>query len=277
MTISALNSTATLPTAALGSTMLPGTALAGPAAQVEKPGLLSRIGSALKAAVAALRGDTSSDAALGAQALAMQAPLAAAATPVASAPVTVKKPKAVSAGSGASKATAKHPKAKTWIDKAGNVRQVGTGKILKAASGSKATAAAAKPAATAATPTATQLPSNATQTSGATVYSYDQNGNPVSMSQLGITPTMLQGMTGLADAAEQTSTPQVNATNQNNIGLGSTGLLGSATPVLGQPILVTDTSADASTDSDAGTQSVTNENVTDIASRNQGVTYGGWY
>lgn len=35
----------------------------------------------------------------------------------------------------AAKKAAKFPKAKTWVDKAGNVRQVGTGKVLKAAAG----------------------------------------------------------------------------------------------------------------------------------------------
>ena len=43
----------------------------------------------------------------------------------------------------------KYPNAKTWIDKQGNVRQVGTGKILKAAAGAQAAPAAAAPVATA--------------------------------------------------------------------------------------------------------------------------------
>ncbi len=45
----------------------------------------------------------------------------------------------------------KFPNAKTWVDKAGNVRQLGTGKVLKAAAGAPAArAAAAAPVATAA-------------------------------------------------------------------------------------------------------------------------------
>jgi hypothetical protein len=50
----------------------------------------------------------------------------------------------------------KYPNAKTWIDKAGNVRQLGTGKVLKAAAGAAAARATA-PAQTAA-PVATAIP-----------------------------------------------------------------------------------------------------------------------
>lgn len=66
------------------------------------------------------------------------------------------------------KKVAKFPNAKTWVDKAGNVRQVGTGKVLKAAAGSGAGTSAAvgsvpSSAAPGVVPTAqtTVLPQNA--------------------------------------------------------------------------------------------------------------------
>jgi hypothetical protein len=170
-------------------------------------------------------------------------------------------------------------KAKTFTDKQGNVRQVGTGKIIKA---STRPAAHAEP--TAQQPVGGQLPTNATQLPGATMYSYDANGNPVAaptMAQLGMSPTMLQGLTGMAGMVDPDGPqgPQVNATNQNSIGgLGSGFGLGSAVPVLGAPILTTSPGDSAPTTphngTTGGTQSVTNRNATDVNNRNQGLGYG---
>lgn len=237
--------------------------LGASAGATEKPGLGTRLLNAMKSAISELRGGSPSASALAtAQTLAMQA----AATPVASQPVSVSKP--------AANAKPKFPHAKTWIDKQGNVRELGTGKVLKAAAG----AAAAAPASTVPAD-ASQLQTNATQIPGATVYSYDQNGNPIAaptMQSLGMTPTMLQGLTGMANGVDPDG-PQLNATNQTNLGgIGSMLGMGSAVPVLGQPIAVTQPSAG---DTGAGTgtggnQSVTNENKTDVSSRNQGPDYG---
>ncbi|MCW2927714.1 MAG: hypothetical protein JWM86_1682 [Thermoleophilia bacterium] len=284
MTISGFNPNTALPTAglmsplatgaptmALGAT-LPGSPMLGAQAGItEKPGIASRLMSAMKAAVSELRGAGASDAQIREQMLAMQA----------QAPVTLaKQPVAARAG-------VKTPKGKSFTDGAGNVREVGTGKILK-----PTTRAAAGAAPAGAVPTGgMQLPSNATTVPGATVYSYDQNGNPVAaptMQQLGMTPTMLQGLTGVADAAEQQGPqgPQLNATNQTNVGGLGTGFgLGSGVPVLGQPIVTTpaatapgDTGV-APHEGTGGNQVVRNENTTDIASRNQGIApygYGGY-
>jgi hypothetical protein len=252
MAISGITPITALPNAA----QLSGSPLLGasPVGQ-DKPGIFSRIGSALKAAASALRGDVQPDAALGVQSLGMQA----VASP---APVATSQPTVL-----------------TRVDKHGNVREKQSGTILKRANGEipagaeqLAVAAGLVPADALAQ---SQLASNATQVPGATVYSYDQNGNPVTMSQLGVTPTMLQGLTGMASGADRSATPQVNATNQNSIGLGGNGLLGTATPVLGQPILVADESAGAAaTGSQPANQTVHNENATDIASQNQGIDYG---
>jgi hypothetical protein len=135
-------------------------------------------------------------------------------------------------------------------------------------------------------PVGTTLPANATSLPGATVYSYDQNGQPVmapTMSQLGVSPQMLAGITGAAERVDP-SGPQLNATNQTNVsGLGSG--VGSAVPVLGAPILTTPavtSSGDTATatGTTGGTQAVTNRNATDVSSRNQGGlgygTYGGY-
>jgi hypothetical protein len=231
----------------------------------ERPGIGARLLNAMRSAVGELRG--SSATALPAQTLAMQS----------TAPVTVQRP---AAAGGA----AKFPNAKTWKDKAGNVREVGTGKILKPAPG-----AAAAPGRTVQQPmvgpqgaVGPQLPANATQVPGATVYSYDQHGNPMAptMQQLGMTPTMLQGFEHLAGAADP-SGPQLNATNQTNVGLGAgMGMgMGSAVPMLGQPIVTAPPSPAGAGASTGGTQSVTNENVVDANSHNQGPGYGfgsGW-
>jgi hypothetical protein len=238
----------TLPTVnPLSGQPLPnGGMLAAQGAVTEKPGIGSRIVSAMRAAVGELRG-TPSAGQLQQQVLAMQAQQPVAVTRPAAA--TTKKPRTAK----------KVVHAKTW-------------KTL-----------APKPAAAA--PVATQptsmLPANATQLQGATVYSYDQNGNPVmapTMAQLGVNPQMLAGITGAAEAVDP-SGPQVNATNQTNISGNGTGV-GSAVPVLGAPIISAapatasgDTPAGAAT---GGTQAVTNRNDTDVSSRNQGLGYGGF-
>lgn len=228
------------------------------AGAVEKPGLGARFMNAMKAAIGELRGVPTQQLqpTQPTQSLALQAP----------APVTVKRP---------STAPKRAVKGKTFTDKLGNVRQVGTGMILKPTT---------RPAASAAVPQQ-QLPVNATQVPGATVYSYDQNGNPVAptMQQLGMTPTMLQGLEGMTGAVDP-SGPQVNATNQTNVGgLGSGLGIGSAVPVLGAPIAVTPAATSrgdqpAGPAGTGGSQSVTNRNETDIANRNQGVVggYPGW-
>jgi hypothetical protein len=281
MTISGFNPINALPSLASSgadngslpnAAQLSGNPLYGASAgAIEKPGIGTRLMSAMRSAIGELRGTGSSSFSvpMQAQTLALQAPGAGA-------PVSLATP----AGS----TKAKFPNAKTWIDKAGNVRQLGTGKVLKPAAGAAAAPSATAAASAAQAPLAgAQLPSNAAQLQGATVYSYDQNGNPVAptMQQLGMTPTMLQGLQGLAGAADPDG-PQMNATNQSNIGLG-TGLgMGSAVPVLGQPILTTSPTpaptspgdAGAATGSTGGTQSVTNENTSDNQSRNQGLDYG---
>ncbi len=267
MAISGLTPTTALPFATgnpyAGSTALsaplPGSPLlAANAGAVEKPGLGTRLMNAMRSAISELRGAPTSFGA--AQTLAMQSQ----ALPTASQPVSVARP--------ASSAKPKFPNAKTWIDKQGNVRELGTGKVLKAASG-----AAAAPS-----PAAAQLPTNATQVPGATVYSYDQNGNPVAptMQQLGMTPTMLQGLTGMANGVDPDG-PQLNATNQTNLSGLASGLgMGSTVPMLGQPIVTTAPTPASAGAATGGNQSVTNENVSDIASRNQGLDYGwgsgGW-
>lgn len=283
--ISGFNPTSALPSLASGGMLAgsnpllasPGTSglvggsplLGAQAGVMEKPGIGTRFVNAMKAAIGELRGGT--PAGYPTQSLAMQSPLA-------TAPVTVKKPDAT---------PKRAVKAKTYTDKAGNLRQVGTAKILKPTTRPTANAVPQGPV----QPQPQlqpqqQLPSNAAQIPGATVYSYDQFGNPVAptMQQLGMTPTMLQGLEGMTGAQDPDG-PQVNATNQTNLsGLG-TGLgigAGSAVPVLGAPILTTPAvtspgdSRPAGTGT-GGTQSVTNRNDTDIANRNQGVMpgYGG--
>jgi hypothetical protein len=101
------------------------------------------------------------------------------------------------------------------------------------------------------------------------VYSFDEQGrptmaglqglDPVTLQQLGMHAGVLPGIDGLAAASEPTG-PQMNATNQTSLALGNAGV-GSATPVLGAPIVLP--SAQAATAAAAGEQRVTNENVTD--------------
>lgn len=293
MTISGLNPINALPQLAPSgglngslpnAAQLSGNPLLGASAGVnEKPGIGTRLMSAMRSAISELRGTGSSNAGqlVPMQTLPMQAPGAGA-------PVTLNRaPKPAKHAAGAS---AKFPGAKTWVDKQGNVRQIGTGKVLKPGRGA---AAAPKPGAAAQAPIGqqpagvqqpgAQLPSNATQLQGATVYSYDQNGNPVAptMQQLGMTPTMLQGLQGMVGGVDPDG-PQMNATNQSNVGLGSgMGMgLGSAVPVLGQPIATSTPAptspgdAGAATGSTGGSQTVTNENSSDNSSRNQGLGYG---
>jgi len=269
MSISGFNPTSALPTlassgmlagsnpllAAPGTSSVGGSSLLGAQLGVqEKPGILTRFSNAMKAAIGELRGGTPASAYPTTQ-LALSAP----------APVAVTAPKV---------APKKGVKGKTFTDKQGNLRQVGTGKVLKAA----VPKAAMAPTNSLPAQQQPQLPANAAQIPGATVYSYDQNGNPVAptMQQLGMTPTMLQGLEGMTGAVDP-SGPQVNATNQTNVGTGSG--LGSAVPVLGQPI-VTAQPAAATGGTGSGTQSVANNNVTDVSSRNQGVSpygYGAGY
>ena len=236
--------------------------LGAQAGVLEKPGIGTRFVNAMKAAIGELRGGTPTG--YPTQSLALQAPLA-------SAPVAVNKPAA---------APKRAVKAKTYTDKAGNLRQIGTGKILKPTTRTAPTVA---PQPAVAQP---QLPANAAQIPGATVYSYDQHGNPVAptMQQLGMTPTMLQGLEGMAGAVDPDG-PQVNATNQTTVGgLGSGLGLGSAVPVLGSPIATTPAVTSPGDQPAAGTgtggnQTVTNRNETDVASRNQGLMPGygtGW-
>lgn len=235
---------------------------------IEKPGIGTRFVNAMKAAVGELRGSTPTG--YPSQTLAMQSPLG-------SAPVSVKQP---------ATAHKRAVKAKTYTDKAGNLRQIGTGKILKPTT---RPAASVAPQPASAQPQS-QLPVNAAQIPGATVYSYDQFGNPAAptMQQLGMTPTMLQGLHGMAGAADPDG-PQLNATNQTNVGGLGSGLglgAGSAVPMLGAPIVTAPVTSPgdqpaAPTGTGTGTggnQSVTNRNETDIANRNEGLMtgYGGW-
>lgn len=236
--------------------------LAAQAGVGEKPGIASRFMSAMRAAIGELRGQGASEAQIREEMLAMQA----------QPPVTLAKKPA--AGSVAGR------KGKTWTDKQGNLREVGTGKVLKPAAGATAPAAAE--------PQGTALPVNAQQLPGATVYSYDQGGNPVptpTMQQLGVTPTMLQGLTGMANGVDPEGPrgPQVNATNQSSIGgLGSGLGHGSAVPVLGMPIATAQATSPGDSapatphNGTGGTQAVTNRNTTDIANRNEGFGYGGY-
>lgn len=235
--------------------MIPSTSqLAAQAAVGEKPGIASRFMNAMRAAVSELRGQGASDAQIQSQMLAMQAQVQA--------PVSVNRPRTVAGKKG-----------KTFTDKQGNLRQVGTGKILKPAAG----AVANQPVGS-----SSSLPSNATTLPGATVYSYDGNGQPVAgptMQQLGMTPTMLQGLTGAADQHGQQG-PQMNATNQTNLsGMGSGNGYGSAVPVLGAPISVAPVTSPGDTPASGtagATQAVTNRNTTDVDSLNQGMGYGGY-
>lgn len=261
MAISGLTPTTALPGLVPGANLaaaqqLPGIPLtAASAGASERPGIGTRLLNAMRSAISELRGGSPTG--LGVQSLPMQA------VPHAQAPVSLAKPGAA--------AKPKFPNAKTWKDAAGNVRELGTGRVVKPAAG-----AVARPATGAAQPVGSQLPANAVQVPGATVYSYDQQGNPVAptMQQLGMTPTMLQGLEGVAGAADP-SGPQLNATNQTNVGLGSG--LGSATPVLGQPIVTAAPGTPAGTTRTGGTQSVANENVFDSDSHNQGLGWGsGW-
>jgi hypothetical protein len=244
--------------AAQGGVPLGTAQLAAQAGVGEKPGIVSRFMNAMRAAVGELRGVRPADDQIRSQVLAMQAQQ----------PVTLAKKPVTT-------------KAKTFTDKQGNVRQVGTGKIIKPAAGAAPSGAATQPVSAG----SEQLPTNATQLPGATMYSYDANGNPVAaptMAQLGMTPTMLQGLTGLAGGVDPEPRPQMNATNQTNLsGIGSG--LGSAVPVLGAPILTTSpgdtgTAPAAGSGTSGGTQSVTNRNATDINNRNQGLgyPYGGY-
>ena len=290
MSISGFNPTAALPTLATGgmlassnplvaapagSGLVGSSSLLGAQAGVtEKPGILTRFSNAMRAAIGELRGGTPA-APIQTQQLALSMP---------SAPVAVAKPAA---------APKKGLKGKTFTDPQGNLRQVGTGKVLKPATPTAAAAAAPTMSAGMAQPQLEQqpqLPSNAAQVPGATVYSYDQNGNPVAptMQQLGMTPTMLQGLEGMTGTANPDG-PQVNATNQTNVGTGTgpglglgLGLgLGAAVPVLGQPIAVAPAAPAAPAavgGTGSGTQAVTNSNVTDVASRNEGIGgYGSGY
>lgn len=289
MSISGFTPTTTLPAFAAMqpganplSAQLPGISMNGAAAGIEeKPGLLSRLRNAMRSAVGELRGTPTS---LPQRTLAMH-------SPEAHAPVSVEKPSA--------SGSAKFPNAKTWKDRSGSVRELGTGRVLKPAPGAASQQGIA-PQQGIVSPQGTapqqQLPSNAAVLPGATVYSYDQLGNPVAptMQQLGMTPTMLQGLEGMAAGVDlqgpqlNPQGPQLNATNQNTVGLG-TGLglglgmgIGLGAPVIGQPINTagpagppTPAAAGAAVPGQGGSQVVRNENVSDSSSDNQGLGWGG--
>ncbi|MCW2925034.1 MAG: hypothetical protein JWM98_2438 [Thermoleophilia bacterium] len=245
----------------------------------EQPGIGTRLVSAMKAAISELRGQGASEAQIRDQVLAMQA----------QAPVTLAKQATVA------KPVAKKPVAKAPAKKVVHAK---TWKTLTPHPTTAKPAVAPKPAAVAPAVTAPMaaLPSNATQLPSATVYSYDQNGNPIAaptMSQLGLTPTMLQGLTGAAQAVDPEG-PQVNATNQTNLsGIGSgvgvpvpvTGA--TAVPVLGAPIAIPvattpnspgDTAPTTPHNGASANQQVTNRNASDLGSLNQGIGgYGAGY
>ncbi len=279
MTISGLTATTALPNLATGASLAgsnpllaaPGASLAAssnplfgaPLGVSEKPGIGTRFMNAMKAAIGELRGVPSQPLQPG-----ISLPMV---SPALDAPKPAAAPK-------------RAVKAKTFTDKQGNVRQVGTGKIVKPAAG----AAAAVPTSPTTVAPQQQLPANAVQVPGATVYGYDQNGNPVAptMQSLGMTPTMLQGLEGMAGAADPDG-PQLNATNQTNLsGLATGGLglgAGSAVPVLGAPIATTpavtspgDTPSGTGTGTGGANQTVHNRNENDQLNRNQGLGYGGW-
>jgi len=267
------------------STGVPVAAQAG-ASSIGKSSVSARLVSAMKAAVAELRGTGASDAEIRQQILALQAQT----------PVTLAKQPSLTKSHTAAKSGVK-PKGKTFTDGAGNVRQVGTGTIVRAAK--PAAGAAAAPTRPAPSMPGSTLPGNATQLPGGTVYSYDQNGSPVmnglsglpaaTQQQLGMTPTMLQGVNGLVNGVDPMAgpapTPQMNATNQTALnglnGFGASGLVGgSAVPVLGAPIVqpvtpaVTTAVPGQPANASGANQRVTNANTNDQASLNQTPAFG---
>lgn len=221
--------------------------------------LPTRLVSAMKAAIAELRGSGASDEEVRRQILAMHASAGtargAAAEP--SKPRTARKVKS----------------AKTW-------------KTLAAPSA----APAPQRQVTQPTPVQpgltapTQLGMAAAQLPGGTVYTMDPQANPALaglaglppqlQQQLGMNPTMgyagMAGIDGLAAQADQAG-PQLNATNQTTLA-GSNGI-GSAVPVLGAPIVTANAAAAApapASGSAGASQTVTNRNANDRDSRQRG-------
>ena len=248
-----------------------------------QPGIVARLASAMKAAVAELRGRGASEEQVQRQVLAMQAQVGAGA-PLAGAVAPVRRKVVVNPNSAAGKAELARRKAED---------------AQLAASAGAAGAVSA------------QLPANAMQLPGATVYSYDGNGNPAAaglqglpgqlQQQLGMTPTMGNASAfgqyeQLAAQAER-SGPQVNATNQTNVSPNGTPLglgVGIGAQVPGAPILTgsplgtspavaavtaptSPGDAGAAVPGVGGSQSVQNRNVSDTASNNQGVAGWGGY
>lgn len=282
MTVNAMNQSAMLPQAdrvllANSNPLLgaaPGQAGAGmPMAMAmpmaEKPSLGARLVNAVKAAISELRGVQPNAAQLGAQQLGLGAPMASlAGAPAAAAPVTVKK-----RGVSAKNMT---PEARRAV--MDRVKQEKAEAAKAGAAAPTAVAGAAMPTAATGAVASTALPAHATQLPGATVYSYDGNGNPAvaglqglspqMQSQLGMDPTMLGAVNGLVNSVDPSPVPQVNATNQNNI--GHTGLMGaSSTPVLGAPIAQPVAEGDAAAGAGRSNQSVTNANSNERSALNQ--------
>ena len=237
--------------------------------QTEQPGIGARLIGAVKAAFHELRGDGGTSNAMAAQQLAMQAALAPRAASIAPAPAPVPV-----------RTAKKVVHAKTWKTLASTPRP--TAAVQPGAAGMAGRT----------------LPVNATALPGGVVYSYDGNGNPVAtgglagldpamQQRLGLTPAMMQGIEGMTQDVDPAG-PQLNQTNQLNLsGLGTGGVLGSAVPVLGQPILNPPTVVPAATTTTAPTepgsaaledgQVVHNANTNDSDTRGMGYGAGyGW-
>ncbi|MCZ4496417.1 MAG: hypothetical protein JWM25_1000 [Thermoleophilia bacterium] len=253
MSINALNQSAALPNAVqLASGPMGGMPVAG--MTMEKPSLGARLVNAVKAAISELRGVSPSAAQLGAQQLGASAGLPS--------------------GMGMPTAEALATPVKKTVSAKGMTLAQRKAVMERVAKEQEAGVVAAPAAAAGAV--GTQLPAHATQLPGATVYSYDGNGNPAvaglqglspqMQSQLGMSPTMLGNVNGLVNSVDPTPVPQTNATNQNNI--GAAGMMGaSASPVLGAPVL--QPAAAGTNPAGAATQSVTNTNSSDRSSLNQ--------
>ncbi|MBC7459998.1 MAG: hypothetical protein H7287_01415 [Thermoleophilia bacterium] len=146
------------------------------------------------------------------------------------------------------------------------------------------------------------LPANATQLPNATVYSYDQRGNPAVAGLAGL-PQATQQQLGIlgqfgnqVDGLAGQTVPQTNQTNQTSIptgaGVGGLGLgMGTSVPTLGQAIynppvtpetiaaqkVAADKAAAAKaagTATTGSTQAVHNQNSNDQSALNQNPGYG---
>lgn len=262
-------------TAGLMSGMPAGSTQVG-AAAVGAPPLTARIAAAVKAAVGELRGAPTS---------ALQLPMSPVSPELApsAAPVAAKAKPAVKAKVGTA-AHAKKP-AKPVAHKAA-AHPAPEGSAAAAAPGVGGAPVQGLPAGTAAAvgaqgvPTGlAQLPPNATQLPGATVYSYDGNGNPAIAGLQGLPPQtqqqlgMLPGLGSMADqwgARAEQSVPQINATNQ-------TSLPGGASPVaLAGPLAPGTSTGDTQRigTSTGAQQRVVNTNSNDQYRRDEGMGYG---